>query len=303
VEKHYAQLTTEAVNMATVAIDECTTEQMLDLINKQDQLVPLAVKEEIPNITKAVDLLYAHLQRGGKMIYVGAGTSGRLGVLDASECPPTFGTPPEMIQAYIAGGDVALRTAVEGFEDDDEAGQQMVKTLGITEKDVLIGITASGSAPFVLGAARQARAQGAAVIGVVNNADSTLATLCDITIAPVAGPEVIQGSTRMKSGTAQKLVLNMLTTGTMIRMGKVYGNLMVDLNISNHKLHDRAVRIVQAAAGVSAETASKTLEEVGVGAKQAILMLKTGLGKADATSLLNSCGGRLKQAIQAGTKF
>lgn len=296
-EDHYDRLTTEAVNTESLRIDECTTEEMLRIINEQDQLVPLAVKREIPNIAKAVDLLYSRLRKGGRMVYVGAGTSGRLGVLDASECTPTYGTPPEMVQAYIAGGDAALRNAVECHEDNSDAGMELVKQIGLGGNDVLIGITASGSTPFVLGAAKQAREQGAAVIGVVNNAGSALAALCDIIIAPVVGPEVIRGSTRMKSGTAQKLVLNMLTTATMICLGKVYGNLMVDLSVSNRKLYSRAIRIIQEVTGVDAESASIMLEKADLDLKLAILMIKSGLGKADAAELLKKCDGRLKKAI------
>jgi len=296
-EDHYDRLTTEAVNTESLRIDECTTEEMLRIINEQDQLVPLAVKREIPNIAKAVDLLYSRLRKGGRMVYVGAGTSGRLGVLDASECTPTYGTPPEMVQAYIAGGDAALRNAVECYEDNSDAGMELVKQIGLGENDVLIGITASGSTPFVLGAVKQAREQGAAVIGVANNAGSALAALCDITIAPVVGPEVIRGSTRMKSGTAQKLVLNMLTTATMICLGKVYGNLMVDLSVSNRKLYRRAIRIIQEVTGVDAESASSMLEKADLDVKLAILMIKSGFGKADAAELLKKCDGRLKKAI------
>ena len=287
------------MNPATLAIDSCSTLEMLTLMNDQDRTVPDAVRTQLPCITQAVDLIVDHLQHGGRLIYVGAGTSGRLGVLDASECPPTFSTPPELVQGYIAGGDAALRTAVEGCEDNADAGAELAASLSLTEHDVVVGITASGTAPYVLGAVAAAREAGAATIAVVNNEDTPLSQLCDVTIAPVVGPEVILGSTRMKSGTAQKLVLNMLSTGTMIRMGKVYGNLMVDVHVSNRKLYDRAVRIVVRAAQVDEDTAREALEATGQNVKTAILMLKTGLGPEDARQKLAQCGGFLARAIQS----
>lgn len=290
---------TESVNPATLAIDSCSTLEMLTLINDQDRTVPDAVRAQLPSITQAVDLIVDRLQNGGHLIYIGAGTSGRLGVLDASECPPTFSTPPELVQGYIAGGDVALRTAVEGCEDDPDAGAELVASLSLTEHDVVVGITASGTAPYVVGAVTAAKEVGAATIAVVNNEGTPLSRLCDVTIAPVVGPEVILGSTRMKSGTAQKLVLNMLSTGTMIRMGKVYGNLMVDVHVSNRKLHDRAVRIVCRAAQVEPDTAQAALESAGMNVKTAILMLKTGLSPDAARQKLAQCGGFLAKAIQS----
>lgn len=299
---NYSLLTTEAVNPASTAVDEASVSEMLRLINQQDQQVPLAVEKELPHIARGVELLYDRLKNGGHMVYVGAGTSGRLGVLDASECPPTFGTPPQLVQAFIAGGDTALRTAVEGGEDDADAGRQLVQDIGLTARDVLIGITASGSAPYVLAAIQQAKALGAATIGVANNADSQLARYCDVTIAPVVGPEVLLGSTRMKAGTAQKLVLNMLTTGTMIRLGKVYHNLMVDLNVSNTKLHDRALRIISLATGVDTAQAENALQAADRSAKLAIMMLKTGLKKQPAQNLLAAQNGYLKKAIAAAGK-
>lgn len=290
---------TESVNSATLAIDSCSTLEMLTLINDQDRTVPDAVRTQLPYITQAVDLIVDHLQHGGRLIYVGAGTSGRLGVLDASECPPTFSTPPELVQGYIAGGDAALRTAVEGCEDNTDAGAALATSLSLTEHDVVVGITASGTAPYVLGAVAAAREAGAATIAVVNNEDTPLSQLCDVAIAPVVGPEVILGSTRMKSGTAQKLVLNMLSTGTMIRMGKVYGNLMVDVHVSNRKLYDRAIRIIVRATQADQDTAREALEAAGQNVKTAILMLKTGLSPEDARQKLAQCGGFLAQAIQS----
>lgn len=297
-ENYFAGLTTEEVNLETMEIDECSTDQMLRIINQQDMLVPAAVKNEIPNISIAVDIIYNSLKNGGKLFYIGAGTSGRLGVLDASECPPTFGTNPEMVQGHIAGGDIALRTAVEGCEDDFDGGSKLVRECGIMAKDVVVGITASGSAPFVLGALEEAKICGAATIGIVNNFNTKVEEKCDICIAAVVGPEVITGSTRLKSGTAQKLVLNMLTTATMIKLGKVYGNMMVDLKATNKKLLDRAKRIVSTITGVTDEVAAKYLDMADMNAKLAIMMIETGLNRLDAEELLEKNNGRLKEAIR-----
>ncbi|OXS56214.1 N-acetylmuramic acid 6-phosphate etherase [Cohnella sp. CIP 111063] len=297
---YFSQLTTEMNNPATASIDEASTRDMLLLMNDEDQRVPLSVRQEVDTIADAVDMIVKSLKSGGRMFYVGAGSSGRLGVLDASECPPTYGTDPAMVQAYIAGGDIALRTAVEGCEDDAESGAQLIVDKGIGAGDVLIGITASGSTPYVLGAVRKAREAGAATIGIVTNDNSRLSELCDICIAPVVGPEVISGSTRLKSGTAQKLVLNMLTTGTMIKLGKVYNNLMVDLKASNSKLYDRSIRIVRQVTGVSEAEAEETLKKADLHVKTAILMLEAGVDAEEATSLLERHDGRLKAAIRGG---
>lgn len=296
---YFSQLTTEMNNPATSTIDECGTREMLLLMNQEDQSVPGSVRQEIDAITDAVDLLFKSLKNGGRMFYVGAGSSGRLGVLDASECPPTYGTDPGLVQAYIAGGDTALRTAVEGCEDDTDGGALLIREKGVGAGDVVIGITASGSTPYVLGAIRQARENGAATVGVVTNKNSLLGDLCDVCIAPVVGPEVISGSTRLKSGSAQKLVLNMLTTGVMIKLGKVYNNLMVDLKASNSKLYDRSIRIVREVTGVSEQQAADTLNKAGLHVKTAILMLETGTDFGEATTLLDLNEGRLKAAIRS----
>ncbi|WP_313131064.1 N-acetylmuramic acid 6-phosphate etherase [Anaerocolumna sp.] len=294
---YLSNLVTEKVNQNTKNIDECSTGEILELINQEDCGVPFAVKEEMPNIIKAVDILYESLKNGGKMVYIGAGTSGRLGVLDASECPPTFGTVPELIQGYIAGGDVALRTAVEGCEDNADLGRQQIIECNIKEGDVVIGITASGSAPYVIGGLKQAKELGAKTIAVVNNKESKLKPISDICIAPVVGPEVIIGSTRMKAGTAQKLVLNMLTTSTMIKLGKVYGNMMVDLKATNHKLNDRALRIIKTTTGVNDETAKEYLDKSNKNTKTAILMILSGYSLEDAEKLLLENEGYLKKAL------
>lgn len=297
-DNYLTQLTTEQVNRQTLHIDECDTAGMLRLINNQDSLVPAAVAEEIPHIAAAVDVIVAAFRSGGRLFYVGAGTSGRLGILDASECPPTYGTDPDMVQAYIAGGDTAMRTAVEGSEDSEEGGVELVRRVGVRAGDVVVGITASGGAPFVLAAVRESHRLGAHTVGLVTNPHSQLEKLVDISIAPQVGPEVIIGSTRMKSGTAQKLVLNMLTTCAMIQMGKVYGNLMVDLRPTNRKLRDRARRIIGYATGVDRDTAGKYLGKSGGNTKLAILMIRTGLDSSAAREVLESAGGKLKRAIQ-----
>lgn len=296
---YLAGLTTEAINQETFMIDECTTEQMVQLMNKQDALVPAAVAKEIPSIAKAVDILHHRLSNGGRMFYIGAGTSGRLGVLDASECPPTFGTDHSLVQGYIAGGDYALRNAVEGCEDDEEEGISLIHSIGVTEKDAVVGISASGSARFVISALMKAKELGAATIGVCNNKDSRLEPVVDVCISPVVGAEVIGGSTRLKAGTAQKLVLNMLTTCTMVKLGKTYNNLMVDLKASNIKLVDRSIRIIMQTTGVDTSTAQATLELASMNCKLAIMMIKTGLDAQAAEKVLARHQGRLKQAIQS----
>ncbi len=297
--QYLSGLMTETVNPNTIGIDECSTEEILRLINAEDACIPGAVASEIPNLTQAVDLAYGALKGGGHMFYVGCGTSGRLGVLDASECPPTYGVDPELVQGYIAGGDEALRRAVEGSEDDAEAGARLVRDLGITSQDVLVGITASGAAPYVLGATTEAKRQGAVCIAVVNNHGSKLEGLCDVTVAPVPGPEVIMGSTRMKAGTAQKMVLNMLSTSVMVKLGKVYNNLMVDLQAGNQKLYDRSLRIICSTTDATPETAQEYLDRAGGSVKTAIMMLKTGLDREAAQRMLEQNEGRLKWAIDA----
>lgn len=299
--EYLAGLITEEINPDTQMIDECSTEEMLRLLNREDAKVPAAVAAEIPQIVKSVDILHRLLKNGGRMIYIGAGTSGRLGVLDASECPPTFGVDPSLVQGHIAGGDMALRVAVEGCEDDAEEGIALIERCGVTDKDAVIGISASGSAAFVIAGLKRAAELGAATIGVVNNKNSKLSEVCDVCIAPVVGPEVIMGSTRLKAGTATKLVLNMLTTCTMVKLGKTYNNLMVDLKASNKKLYDRSIRIIKAATGADAETATEFLHKASMNCKLAILMIKTGLGAEEAEQALLKCDGNLKAAIRTYT--
>jgi N-acetylmuramic acid 6-phosphate etherase len=291
------ELLTEQANPASASIDELPTEAVLRIINAEDQKVALAVERELPAIARAVDAITAAFERGGRLFYVGAGTSGRLGVLDASECPPTFSVPAEMVQGIIAGGEAALARATETTEDDPAIGVRDLTARGFTSRDVLVGIAASGRTPYVLGAIAEARRLGAVTVGISCTPDSELARAVEIAITPLVGPEVVAGSTRMKAGTAQKLVLNMLTTGAFIRLGYVYGNLMVNVQPKNTKLVDRALRIVSKAAGISCERAACLLEEAGQSVRVAILMAKAGIGRADAERRLAAAQGRISKAL------
>ena len=268
-------LTTETKNPRTGAIDPNDTPALLRLMNEEDRLVPLAVEAELPRIAETVELAVNALAHNGRVIYVGAGTSGRLGVLDASECPPTFGVSPKLVQGFIAGGDVALRSAVEGAEDDPEAGAALMDELGIGEDDLVIGISASGSARYVIGAVTRAKALGAATAAIVNNAGTRLGACVDVCVAPIVGPEVIAGSTRMKSGTAQKLVLNMISTATMVRLGYAKGGVMTSLAATNEKLRGCAVRILCEAAGVSEAAAEDALMRSDMRVDRALELLRT----------------------------
>ncbi len=296
-DNYLASLLTEQVNSRTKEIDRCDTAGILELINAEDRIVPEAVGKEIPQIARAVDLIVSAIRDGGRLFYFGAGTSGRLGVLDASECTPTFGVSHDLIQGHIAGGDTALRNAVEDSEDSEDLGRDEIGRLGITAADVVTGIAASGRTPYVLGVVRQAAAVGAKTIGITTNPDSILQREVDVCIAPLTGPEALTGSTRMKSGTAQKLVLNMLTTATMIKLGKAYGNRMVDLNATNGKLVDRARRIFRDITGGSEEDAQKYLAAANMRTKLAILMYLSGLEAADAQAALDENADNLRQAL------
>lgn len=296
-DKYLASLTTEQVNERTKELDRCDTAEILTMINREDTTVPEAVGKVIPQITQAVDMIVDAIRGGGRLFYFGAGTSGRLGVLDASECPPTYGVSPDLVQGHIAGGDTALRNAVEDSEDNEELGRSEITRLGITAADVVTGIAASGRTPYVLGTVRQARAVGAKTIGLTTNPDSVLQKEVDVCIAPVVGPEALTGSTRMKSGTAQKLVLNMLTTATMVKLGKVYGNRMVDLNATNGKLVERAKRIFCDITGGSEEDAEKYLRAADKRTKLAIFMYFSRLDAPAARAVLEENGGNLRQAL------
>ena len=292
-----AALLTEQPNPASEIIDSLGTEEMLQVINREDHRVAEAVGREIPRIARAVDAIATALEAGGRLFYIGAGTSGRLGVLDASECPPTFNVPAEMVQGIIAGGERALAHATEASEDSPELGAKDLEARGFRAGDVLAGIAASGRTPYVLGAIRKARAMGAVTIGISCTPDSELSRAVDIPIEPLPGPEVVAGSTRLKAGTATKLVLNMLSTGAMIRLGNVFGNLMVNVQPRNEKLVDRARRIVAAAAGVNAEEAAKLLEASGRSVRTAIVMGRLGLKRDEAEQRLRAAGGRIRRAL------
>jgi N-acetylmuramic acid 6-phosphate etherase len=291
------KLLTEQTNPASAGIDSLPTCQALRIINAEDQKVALAVEKEIPAIARAVDAAVAALERGGRMFYIGAGTSGRLGVLDASEVPPTYSASPEMVQGIMAGGERALTRASETSEDDPSAGVRDLLAHGFTAQDVLVGIAASGRTPYVLGAVAEARRMGAVTIGICCVPDAELSKAVQIPIAPLVGPEVVAGSTRMKAGTAQKLVLNMLSTETFIRLGYVYGNLMVNVQPTNHKLRERARRIIAQAVGVSHERAGELLEAAGNRVRTAIVMGRAGLSREDAERRLTAAGGRVARAI------
>ncbi|EIV99388.1 N-acetylmuramic acid 6-phosphate etherase [Thermoanaerobacter siderophilus] len=291
------KLITEGRNPDTLDIDRLSTEDMLKKINNEDKKVPIAVEKEIPNIAKAVDIIAEKLKQGGRLIYIGAGTSGRLGILDASECPPTFGVDPEMVQGIIAGGDVAIRRSVEDAEDKEDLGKEDLKKKNLSSKDVVVGIAASGRTPYVLGALRYAKEVGAHTIGISCNPDSEMKKIVDIMIAPVVGPEVIMGSTRMKAGTAQKLVLNMLSTGAMIKLGKVYSNLMVDVKATNEKLINRAKRIVKLATDADEKVIEKILKETNYNVKLTILMILTGLNQNKAKEFLDRSNGYIAKAL------
>ena len=290
-------LLTEQPNPASASIDDLPTGKMLRIINQEDRKVAEAVEREIPAIARAVDAIVAAFRSGGRLFYMGAGTSGRLGVLDASECPPTFGVPPEMVQGIIAGGEPALSRSTEATEDDPAIGVRDLTARGFTGRDVLVALAASGRTPYVLGAVGEARRRGAVTVGISCTPDSELARAVDIPITPLPGPEILAGSTRMKAGTAQKLVLNMLSTGAFIRLGYVYDNLMVNVQPTNTKLADRARRIVARAAGISQERAADLLEEAGRNVRTAILMAKTGAGRAEAERRLAEAGGRISEAL------
>jgi N-acetylmuramic acid 6-phosphate etherase len=293
-----ADLLTEQQNPRSAAIDSLSTEEMLRVINGEDRLVADAVGREIPAIARAVDATAAAFENGGRLFYIGAGTSGRLGVLDASECPPTFSAPPELVQGIMAGGEAALSRATETTEDDPAIGVRDLRAHGFRAGDVLVGLAASGRTPYVLGAMAEARRLGAVTVGVSCTPDSELARAADIAITPLVGPEAITGSTRMKAGTAQKMVLNMLSTGAFVRRGYVYGNLMVNVEPKNRKLVDRATRIVAQAAGVEYERAAALLAAAGESPRVAIVMAKTGLDRGAAERLLDDAGGRVALALE-----
>lgn len=293
-----AKLSTEGRNPSTLNIDRVSTLDMITLINEEDKKVAIAVEKEKEQIAKAVDVIAERMLQGGRLIYVGAGTSGRLGILDASECPPTYGVSFDLVQGVIAGGNTAIFKAVEGAEDSMTLGREDVMKIKISKEDIICGIAASGRTPYAIGAMKYGREVGAAVLAVTMNKESEMAEYADIPISIEVGPEVIMGSTRMKAGTAQKMVLNMLSTGAMIRLGKVYGNLMVDVQPSNEKLRVRARRIVKLATEADDEIINKTLEETAYNVKLSILIIETGLSIIEARKLLEKHKGYIAKVLE-----
>ncbi|HHQ6722986.1 TPA: N-acetylmuramic acid 6-phosphate etherase [Serratia fonticola] len=293
-----SQMVTESRNPASSQIDTLPTLDMLAVINSEDQKVPLAVAATLPEIARVVDLVVDAFANGGRLIYCGAGTSGRLGILDASECPPTYGTPREQVVGLIAGGHAAILQAVENAEDSPQMGEQDLHNLGFNARDVLVGIAASGRTPYVLGAIAYSRSVGATAVAISCNPNSEMGQAADIAIEPVVGPEVVTGSSRMKAGTAQKLILNMITTGAMIRSGKVYSNLMVDVEATNAKLIQRQVNIVVEATECSPEEAEEALNQCQRHCKTAIVMILGGLSAPEASAVLSKNKGFIRQALQ-----
>lgn len=292
------ELATEKINPATRHIDTMTTLEMVTAINQEDARVAPAVGRELPAIAAAIDIITEKLQAGGRLFYAGAGTSGRLGVLDASECPPTFGTPPELVQGLIAGGREAMFKAQEGAEDSEELAAKDLAAASLNSRDAVVALAASGRTPYSIGAVKYANAVGAASIALVCSPHSPMAEEAGLTICPLPGPEVITGSTRLKAGTAQKLVLNMLSTGVMIKLGKVYGNLMVDVQATNKKLAERSRRIVMEAAGCSRREAEEALDRAEGHAKLAVFLLLSGLDVQAARQKLAAAHGYVAEALR-----
>ena len=291
-------LITEQRNPNSMHVDSLSALEIVQLMNQEDKQVPLAIEKCLPQIAQAVECIVAAFQQGGRLVYIGAGTSGRLGVLDASECPPTFGVSPEMVKGIIAGGERALRHPIEGAEDSKAQAVVDLQTIQFSSKDVLVGIAASGRTPYVVGALEYAKSLGSATVSIASNPNSAMANIVDIAIDTVVGPEVLTGSSRLKSGTAQKLVLNMLTTASMILMGKCYQNLMVDVQASNEKLKARAIRIVMQATDCDKALAEETLKQADQNAKLAIMMILSGLDRAQAEALLEKHQGKLQLALK-----
>lgn len=297
-----SKLATEQRNSASDDLDTLDTLGIVTVINYEDQLVAGAVRRELPQVAKAVDAIVDAIRSGGRLIYIGAGTSGRLGVLDASENPPTFNTDPGLVVGLIAGGDHALRHPIEQVEDRPEEGRKALEAVDLSAADVVVGIAASGRTPFVLGAVDYAKSLGCTTIGLCNSPDSELSKRVDIAIAPLVGPEVITGSTRMKAGTAQKMVLNMLTTASMVKLGKTYGNLMVDVQSTNAKLRERAVRIVMEATGTDDPTARQALIDADGEVKTAIIAILLGESSGSARDRLADAGGVVRRALEGESR-
>ena len=291
-------LITEQRNPNSMHVDSLSALEIVRLMNEEDKQVPVAIEKCLPQIAQAVECIVAAFQQGGRLVYIGAGTSGRLGVLDASECPPTFGVSPEMVKGIIAGGERALRHPIEGAEDSKAQAVVDLQIIQFSSKDVLVGIAASGRTPYVIGALEYAKSLGSVTVSIASNPNSAMANIVDIAIDTVVGPEVLTGSSRLKSGTAQKLVLNMLTTASMILMGKCYQNLMVDVQASNEKLKARAIHIVMQATDCDKALAEETLKQADQNAKLAIMMILSGLDRAQAEALLEKHQGKLQLALK-----
>jgi N-acetylmuramic acid 6-phosphate etherase len=294
-----AKLTTETQNFSAAELDTKSAVEIATIINAEDRKVPEAIGRVLPQIAAAIDAAAEALRRGGRLIYVGAGTSGRIAALDASECPPTFGISPDLVQFVMAGGEKALSRAAEYNEDSRTAGERDVAKKRPGKKDIVVGIAASGRTPYTVAALEYARTHGAKTVAVVCNRDSNLGRAAEIEIVAEVGPEVVSGSTRMKAGTAQKLILNMISTGAMARLGYVYGNLMVNVTMRNEKLAERAATVLQRAADVDRETAIAALEKSGRSVPVALIMLKTGVSKAEAQRRLKRANGNVRRAIEA----
>ncbi|PKR77955.1 N-acetylmuramic acid 6-phosphate etherase [Halalkalibacillus sediminis] len=297
------KLTTESQNSKSLNLDMMTTEEMLQLMNEEDQSVPFAINESLPEIVKTVDFVYESFMNEGRLFYVGAGTSGRIGLLDAVECPPTFSTSSEKVQALLAGGPGAMMVAVEGAEDDEDLGAQDLKDKNLTSDDVVIGIAASGRTPYVKGALKYARSIGAKAVSLSSNKDSEISESADVAIEIVTGPEVLTGSTRLKAATAHKMVLNMISTASMVKYGKVYQNLMVDVSASNFKLRERAKKIVCEATGTTYEEAEQVLEQTDCEVKPAIVMILAEVDFQTARELLEKADGFVREAIKNKTNI
>jgi len=295
-------LKTEQPNPRSRGLDQKSSLAIVRLMNSEDARVSAAVRRELPKIARAVDAIVESLAKGGRLIYVGAGTSGRIAFLDAAECPPTFGTPPTLVRAVIAGGNRAMRKAVEGAEDSLRNGARDLQRSKLTSRDVVVGIAASGTTPYVLGALKYSRQVGAMTIGLTSNPKSPLARLAQITIAPNTGPEVLSGSTRMKAGTAQKMVLNMLSTAAMVRLGRAYENWMIRMKLTNEKLQKRAARILEQAAGVSASKARHALRQARHDLPVALVMLQTGSDSREAQQHLAKSNGNVRAALKHAAK-
>ncbi|WP_197131873.1 N-acetylmuramic acid 6-phosphate etherase [Fictibacillus sp. 5RED26] len=296
------KLATEKRNPDTLTIDELTTLEVIQKIHEADLGVASRITPVLKEISSVVEKVVTAFENKGRLIYIGAGTSGRLGVLDASECPPTYGTDPKLVVGIIAGGEYALQHAIEGAEDDAELGQSDLQSLNVTERDVVVAIAASGRTPYCLGAMKYAKTKGALTAALVCSVDSPMEKLADISIPVITGPEVVTGSTRMKAGTAQKLVLNMISTASMVRWGKVYSNLMVDVQPTNEKLRQRAKNIIIEASGATEKEAEMALQEQGGNTKAAIFQLVTGVAPHEAKLQLDQHNGKLKEAIRNFTQ-